>query len=410
MKSIILAAGEGTRLRPVTHMLPKCLARLTGVSLLDYHISVLHGAGIEDITLVGGYKSHRLEGRVPELQINPDYATTNMVHTLFCAEKMMVDGEDLIISYGDIVFHPEVIESLVKDDAPVSMVIDTDWRKYWAARMEDPLQDAETLKLDDEGNVLEVGKKPQSYQDIQGQYIGLIKVSGQWVKKFKDAYRDMDQSLEYDGKNFRNMYMTSFLQSLINRGWQVHSVPISNGWLETDSIEDLRTYHQLFLEQGLSTFFDLEKVVATIPTIGESHTLWKEAFDTITHLATGLPSPFSHADGFLVEEFIRDLAAEPLSLYSEATWQRLDALCKKIDVVGVVRASYTEDLSKKATDTYVSQPYLKAFTGILIFAAYAYEDLKFLNSALKMLDMIKGDKEISPLKEMAHKMLLRLAA
>jgi NDP-sugar pyrophosphorylase family protein len=52
----------------------------------------------------------------------------------------------------------------------------------------------------------------------------------------------MDKSQVYDGKDFDNMYMTSFIQNLIDTGWQVQAAPIKGGWLEVDSIEDLQVY------------------------------------------------------------------------------------------------------------------------------------------------------------------------
>ncbi len=100
MKTIILAAGMGSRLMPLTAEKPKCMVELAGKPLLHRQIAALRGAGADDITLVGGYRSDRLEGDFDRLELNPAYDTTNMVATLFCALEQMKEGEDLIISYG----------------------------------------------------------------------------------------------------------------------------------------------------------------------------------------------------------------------------------------------------------------------------------------------------------------------
>ena len=87
MKAIILAAGEGSRLRPYTLDRPKCLVEVAGVSLIDRQISILQSCGIDEVVVIGGYRSEMLEGKGTRLKTNDRYAETNMVWTLFCAEE-----------------------------------------------------------------------------------------------------------------------------------------------------------------------------------------------------------------------------------------------------------------------------------------------------------------------------------
>jgi len=79
-----------------------------------------------------------------------------MVHSLFCAEPEFDD--DIVISYADILYGKDIAAKIASSPADVSVVVDRDWRKLWEARMEDPLGDAETMKLDGGGNILELGK------------------------------------------------------------------------------------------------------------------------------------------------------------------------------------------------------------------------------------------------------------
>ena len=124
--------------------------------------------------------------------------------------------------------------------------------------MNDPLEDAETLKLDSDGLVRELGKKPNSYEEIQGQYIGLIKVRSDHVKKLDEIYSSMDSKVLYDGKDYRNMYMTSFLQHLIDLGVPVRANPVNNGWLEVDTLQDLELYNKMFDEGSISNYYQPE--------------------------------------------------------------------------------------------------------------------------------------------------------
>jgi choline kinase len=258
MRVIILAAGQGTRLRPFTNDRPKCLVELDGRPLLHRQLDVLRAAGLRDIAVVGGYRADCLEGQGVEVLHNPDFATTNMVSTLFCAQEWMIDAEDLLIAYGDIVYEPSVLASLLATEAPLAISVDREWRRFWELRMENPLSDAETLKLDNDNCITELGKKPTSYSEVQGQYMGLIKVQGDCVKAFREAWHAMDRTVLRDGKDFDNMYMTTFLQHLIDTGWTARAAFTDNGWLEVDTVEDLNQYHDLLHSGHLDTFIRLK--------------------------------------------------------------------------------------------------------------------------------------------------------
>lgn len=238
-RAIILAAGMGTRLRPLTETRPKCLVEIAGRSILDRQLDALREAGISDIHIVGGHLHEKIDRPGLKKHVNPDYARTNMVHTLFCADSALTSDLDLLIAYGDIVYETRIVRQMLACDAPLSLAVDIGWRDYWQARMENPLVDAETLKLTPEGNVREVGKKPESFADVEGQYIGLIKIRADYIHTLRRIREEMDLAADYDGRDFDNMFMTSFLQHLIDLGIVVRAVPTRNGWLEVDAPEDL---------------------------------------------------------------------------------------------------------------------------------------------------------------------------
>jgi choline kinase len=244
MKVIVVAAGQGTRLRPLTDTRPKCMVPFRNKPIIDYIVETLKKNGLNDIVVVDGYKKDVLENHLQGQNIkfctNEKYDSTNMVSTLFCAEHEMDD--DIIISYADIIYTPEIVKKLLDDQSDFSVVVDKDWRALWAMRMENPLLDAETMKVDGEGFIYELGKKPKSYDDIQGQYIGLIKFKKDFLKRAVAYYHNLDTAAVYDGKSFENMYMTSFIQSLIDHVKKPKAVFISGGWVEVDSVEDLRIY------------------------------------------------------------------------------------------------------------------------------------------------------------------------
>ena len=258
MRAIILAAGEGTRLKPYTDNIPKCMVKLAGKPLLHRQIEVLRSMNLEDIMVVGGYCAKSLDSLGAETSFNPNYMKTNMVATLFCAEDWMKE-EDLLICYGDIVYEQRVIESLIACSYPIGVSIDRSWKRLWDLRMDDPLSDAETLSLTNSDRIIEIGKKATSFDQIDGQYIGLIKVRSDFVRPFKDAWYSLDRQRLYDGKDLENMYMTSFLQHLIDIDFDVRAAFTENGWLEVDTAEDLELYERCFHEGTLKEIINLDK-------------------------------------------------------------------------------------------------------------------------------------------------------
>jgi len=239
IKVILLVAGEGKRLRPYTLDKPKCMVEIDGVSLIDRQLAVLKSEGLENIVMIGGYKSEMLERDGIKLRNNPRYFETNMVWTLFCAEDEL-DG-DVIVSYGDIVYSREVLKALLESKADIAVTIDKEWEGYWRARNEDPLDDAETLKLRENGTIEEIGQPPKSLDEIEGQYMGLMKFSIKGVRKIKDTFHKTIKNGRLQGKGVENSYMTDLLQDVINSNYLVTSIPVHGGWVEVDTVDDLKS-------------------------------------------------------------------------------------------------------------------------------------------------------------------------
>ena len=255
-RTVILAAGEGTRLRPLTDHQPKTLVPLAGRSLLDRQMSVLQRAGITDISIVVGYCAQALANRGARTFLNPLYASTNMVASLLCAKALFDGGDEVVVAYGDIAYEPRVLARLLAIEAPLAVVVDEGWHDLWQLRMDNPLSDAETMKLDAAGNIIELGCKPRSLADIEGQYIGLFKVGRGFASHFFDRFEQWPADQAFDGRPRDSMYMTSYLQHQIDCGTPVRAAIVQHGWLEIDSVEDLRRYEAAVADGRLRVLYD----------------------------------------------------------------------------------------------------------------------------------------------------------
>lgn len=254
IRAILLAAGQGTRLAPLTNDCPKCLVPLAGRTLLDRARDSLALAGVTDLWVVAGYRADLISAAGYRTVINERFAQTNMVASLFSARHLMDGRCDVIIVYGDIVFEHRVVAALTQSAGLVSVAVNEDWQALWSDRMAHPLSDAETLKMSDAGLITEIGRKPRALSDIEGQYMGLIQLRADGAGKFCRAYDEMDRRVRYDGAGFDQLYMTSFLQYLIDAGWPVAAVAVRGGWLEVDTLEDLRLYEDLAAQGSLDRY------------------------------------------------------------------------------------------------------------------------------------------------------------
>lgn len=262
MKGIILAAGEGKRLRPLTENLPKTMIDFFGVTLLQRQIETMRKCNVTDIIVVTGYMSEKINIPGVKYVQNENYDTTNMVETLFCARNEL-EG-DLIISYGDIIFQINILEKLINSDDDISIVVDKNWKEYWKKRFNNPLDDAESLKIDEQGNIVNIGQNAENILEIQGQYIGLMKFNENGTKILRDFYdyakkESCTTNILNPKLPFKNSYMTDILQGLITYGHKLKAVMISSGWLEFDSISDYNIYQEFHKQNILNELIDLER-------------------------------------------------------------------------------------------------------------------------------------------------------
>lgn len=239
MKAIILAAGRGSRMKNMTDDRPKCLVELRGKPLLEWQLDALHAAGIGEIAIVTGYKRELLASRAPTEFHNPRWAETNMVSSLACAQEWL-QAELCIVSYSDIFYGASAVESLMENQTSLAVTYDPHWLKLWEKRFGDPLLDAETFRLKADGILAEIGNKPQSVGEVQGQYMGLLRFTPEsWAEVVR--IRSGLTSAECD-----RMHMTGTLQKVIEAGRvPVAAVPYEEPWGEVDSVDDLKQYESV---------------------------------------------------------------------------------------------------------------------------------------------------------------------
>ncbi len=252
MKVIILAAGQGTRLRPLTDDRPKCMVEVNGTSIIERQLNTMHRCGIkdEDITIIAGYCSDVLKEKFKDTPINfiinEAFETTNMVCSLMCARPLMEGENDIIVSYGDIIYDETVFNKILSAKDDMSVIVDDGWYEYWSERCDNPLDDAETLMFDKDSFLEEIGQKTTELAKVQSQYIGLMRFKGEGLKAVLSLSAEAKKRSENGvplwrtTRNYNKMYMTDLLQGLIDEGNKLRAVHINRGWFEIDDCDDLK--------------------------------------------------------------------------------------------------------------------------------------------------------------------------
>jgi choline kinase len=236
MKAIILAAGRGSRMKTLTDEQPKCLTELRGRTLLDWQLAALRGAGIAEIAIVTGYRRETLADRGLVEFHNPRWAETNMVSSLACAEEWLESGP-CVVSYSDIFYDAAAVTALMDSQAALAVTYDPNWLKLWEKRFGDPLLDAETFRLNPDHTLAEIGNKPGSVAEVEGQYMGLLRFTPAGWAEVRRIRAGLDAAL------CDRMHMTGTLQRVIEAGKvPVAALAYGGQWGEVDSAEDLAAY------------------------------------------------------------------------------------------------------------------------------------------------------------------------
>ncbi len=230
MKAIILSAGQGRRLLPLTEVTPKCCLRPGGLSILEWQIRELSAAGVDEVVVVTGFGHGKVEEIVKRVKgirartmYNPFYAQSDNLGTCWIARGEM-DGPFVLIN-GDTLFETDVMQRLFKDVTSYPITLATDQKVSY---------DDDDMKIWAEGRRLcRVGKR-LDLSHVNGESIGMMYFNANgaeiFVKKVEELMRQGDG-------------LTRWYLSAIDELAQAGVVGISSihglSWCEVDDPVDL---------------------------------------------------------------------------------------------------------------------------------------------------------------------------
>ena len=243
MRAILISAGKGTRLYPLTKNTPKSLLEVgDGLTLLEAQLHSLQEAGIEEIVIIVGYRAEQIEAKLHKYKddfkittvYNPFYDVSNNLISVWMARYFM--NGDFITINGDDMFTSDVIKNLMKSKHNITMVMDE----------KDDYDEDDMKIIHKDGLVLEVSKKID-FSKANGESVGIIKFSGHGPQIYVNMLEEMVRHPEN-----MNVFYLRAIQEIINKGYPVHFSKCKPGdWGELDFHPDLMLIRKHVLQTNL---------------------------------------------------------------------------------------------------------------------------------------------------------------
>lgn len=235
VQAIVLAASRGEELGDLTKDKPKTMVDIAGKPLLAHIVDAYNAVGVKNICVVRGYKKDMVN--VPKLKYidNDDYMQSGELKSLHLALESAGDDQDLIISYGDVLFNKYIPQMLSDIDDAYAIAVDTNWREsvnrnriadYVACSIPNSRKAfSSTVNLHRISDDL-------SEHEIDGEWMGFLKVTCDKLPEL----RSIVSRLVEDNQLAK---LPALLTELVRSGNKVRVIYTTGHWLDIDSLDDV---------------------------------------------------------------------------------------------------------------------------------------------------------------------------
>ncbi len=241
MKAIIIASGKGPNLGPNTEDRPPCMIEIHGRPLVQHQLKMLEEQGVDDVTVIGGYKYRSIDAQGARLVVDRDFESNTNLMSFFAAGPELVG--DVVICQGNVVFAPQILENLLNTPTAGCLVIDRQWRamhqKHNAVGTD---HDLELCEVAESGFVRHVGRRVTS-ERASGEFIGLLRLNAPLMTRLWSIYMAaLARGIEApfgDSQNLREAHFSDLLNEAFRAGELFNVVAVDGGWRALNAVEDL---------------------------------------------------------------------------------------------------------------------------------------------------------------------------
>jgi phosphoenolpyruvate phosphomutase len=239
--AVVLAASRGAGLEAVTADRPKVMLPIAGKPLLRWLVDAFKKQGVNDITVVGGYRADAIETAGIKLVVNERHADTGELASLACAVDAL--KSDTVISYGDLLFRSYIVRDLVESEAPFSVVVDSTLTEP----VNKSVRDFAWCSAPDDrglfGNKVLLKRVSSELQDAasgeaslpDGRWVGLLNVRGEGRERLQTVLATLRARPDFD-----KLDMPALLNALIEAGEAIEVQYVHGHWRGVNDLEDFR--------------------------------------------------------------------------------------------------------------------------------------------------------------------------
>ena len=234
--AVVLAASRGAGLEAVTAERPKAMLPIAGKPLLRWLVDAFKKQGVNDITVVGGYRADAIDTAGVKLVVNERHAQTGELTSLACAIDAL--QQDTVIAYGDLLFRSYILRDLVESEADFSVVVDSSLTQVenssvrdfaWCSAPDDRGLFGQQVRLG------RVASEPQGEAAPHGRWVGLLNVRGAGCERLKTVLAALRERADFDALD-----MPALLNALIDAGESIEVQYIHGHWRGVNDLEDFR--------------------------------------------------------------------------------------------------------------------------------------------------------------------------
>jgi phosphoenolpyruvate phosphomutase len=248
--AVIIAAGSGKSLLPLTEHRPKCMLDIKGRTVLDRQLETLRAGGIQDIAVVRGYCKETVAAAGVRFYDNDRFEETGELASLFAAEPEL-HGR-LLFLYADVLFERALLERVLRAEGDIVIAVDRTWVDQrerllplskpidLVVTSDPPRPGHRSLGEDSRDDLVRIGQRVPP-EAATGEFIGLAAFSPQGVAAMRDVYgRALAAGTGpfHEAETPGRAAFTDLLQALVAAGQRVTCVSTWKGWLEIDTFED----------------------------------------------------------------------------------------------------------------------------------------------------------------------------
>jgi choline kinase len=230
MRAILIGAGQGTRLRPHTLEMPKCLVPVGGRPIIDWQIDALHHAGITEIVVVGGYRAPQIRQHIarmpaacrPKFIHNPFWSVSSSIGSVWAARSSL--DRPFCLLNGDVVVAPGLLDEALAGSSPgVNLVVEPA-----------PTAEPDDMRVMISGGLVRRVNKDLAADVARHRSLGVIICKGGGALAYGRALEDV---MTKDGGHMR--YHHDVIDALAQAGRVKPALFGDHGWLEIDRPEDI---------------------------------------------------------------------------------------------------------------------------------------------------------------------------